>query len=508
MVFIIFITVILSFLGNFWISNKHFMAYDAFIRENSFQDTLQLVNSAISENRNALAKEAHLLGQLPILNAVVNTKDAETIRDSIQSFHRDLNISIIEILDNNMLFITNIEGSHSLLEQNSYQNILSGDSPETKRATSLIAVENGVAIIAIAPIGVPPDHSGWIMLGRRLDSDFLKSIRNNELIKLSVQDKSGKVTSSTNNSSNDATPPFFVSDSDSLLKSQNLKDEKNQLIGSLIVEFSLKESQQRITRMKKAFILYGTILLLLILFIGSVSTTYLMNPILRLSQRLSELISADALKKIEDQKFVFLPGHGELRNTAVLFIDLRSFSSLSLKLQPDDVMMILTKYQSLAISIVEKFGGHVDKFMGDGILIHFTSEIEYDIISDNAAETYAKNCFYALLELMKGFSNDNWCGPFTSELKVVFTCSVGPAIFGVVGNEVRKEFTIIGQPVNTAAKIENHAKHLNINNLVTLEAYNLAIKQGFNNSNVKVKKMHENVVGIHDQLDLVTFDLL
>ncbi len=62
---------------------------------------------------------------------------------------------------------------------------------------------------------------------------------------------------------------------------------------------------------------------------------------------------------------------------------------------------------------------------------------------------------------------------------VGITCASGEVIFGAVGDEERLEFTVIGDAVNTSAKLEKHTKVLKTRAITTRETYDLAMKQGY-----------------------------
>lgn len=145
-------------------------------------------------------------------------------------------------------------------------------------------------------------------------------------------------------------------------------------------------------------------------------------------------------------------GRAELREAAILFIDLRNFTALAERLPPADVMRLLSVYQSRMVAVVRAEGGSIDKFMGDGILASFGAT--------RASASFAADAVRTLEGLVEAAAR------MTAELKaagdppLAINASVacGRVMFGTVGDAERLEYTVIGEPVNLAAKLEKHCK--------------------------------------------------
>jgi adenylate cyclase len=136
------------------------------------------------------------------------------------------------------------------------------------------------------------------------------------------------------------------------------------------------------------------------------------------------------------------------RPVAVLFADIVGFTALCEKLAPEDVVSLLRSFHVRSCRIVFRHGGTLDKFLGDGLMATFGALSP----SANAAEA-ALHCALALQEEM-----DRWARKRQGRGAAAFTISVGvhfgPAVVGNVGAEQRLEFTVVGDTVNVANRLE------------------------------------------------------
>ncbi len=143
---------------------------------------------------------------------------------------------------------------------------------------------------------------------------------------------------------------------------------------------------------------------------------------------------------------------GENRDIAVLFVDIRGFTTMSEALEPEQVVEILNRYLNLTTQAIFKNKGTLDKFVGDATMAVFNSPFEledYEFKAVCAAMDIVAGGQALEAELMKEFGRSVGFG-------VGVNC--GPAVVGNVGCEFRMDFTAIGDTVNTAARLEANAK--------------------------------------------------
>jgi adenylate cyclase len=135
---------------------------------------------------------------------------------------------------------------------------------------------------------------------------------------------------------------------------------------------------------------------------------------------------------------------GELRPCAVLFVDLVGSTGLAARRPPDEVVALLNRFFGLVVEVVQAHGGWVNKFEGDAALCVFGAPEQQP---DAAGRALA--AARALRGRLRGE---------LSELQAGIGVSAGPAVAGNVGAAERFEYTVIGDPVNEAARLTELAK--------------------------------------------------
>jgi adenylate cyclase len=135
-----------------------------------------------------------------------------------------------------------------------------------------------------------------------------------------------------------------------------------------------------------------------------------------------------------------------------MFTDLRGFTKASATLSAADLIALIGDYQNVVLPVVRAHGGNIDKFMGDGILASFGAV--------NASSSYAADalrCIGAILATSNAWANDRAQRGLPA-LGIGIGVAHGSLVFGIIGVERRLEYTVIGETVNLAAKLEKHNK--------------------------------------------------
>jgi len=151
---------------------------------------------------------------------------------------------------------------------------------------------------------------------------------------------------------------------------------------------------------------------------------------------------------------------GELRNVCVMFLDIRNFSSYAAGERPEAVMAYLNTLFDFMIDIVNEHQGIVNKFLGDGFMAVFGAPVED-----------AERCAHAVgasLEILERLDRLNAAGKIRPT-RVGIGLHMGEAVTGNVGSADRKEYTIIGDVVNLASRLEQATKEFQARLLISEE---------------------------------------
>jgi adenylate cyclase len=132
---------------------------------------------------------------------------------------------------------------------------------------------------------------------------------------------------------------------------------------------------------------------------------------------------------------------GEEVEVTMMFIDIRGFTSFAERLSARQVVATLNRLFELIVPIIQAHGGHVDKYVGDGLLAIYGAPQRRDDHADQALAASVEIATTVELE-------------FKDELAIGIGLNSGPVVAGNVGGGGRLEFTVIGDAVNVAARVE------------------------------------------------------
>jgi len=145
-----------------------------------------------------------------------------------------------------------------------------------------------------------------------------------------------------------------------------------------------------------------------------------------------------------------------------MFMDIRNFTKRSATMPPEASVDFLNEIFAFSVEEVEKVGGIVNKFLGDGFMAVFGTPIPLP----NPGEAAVASAL-GILERLTVF-NASRSG---EKVELGFGINSGPLISGVVGTSQRREFTVIGDTVNMASRIEGLNKELGSSLLVSESVY-------------------------------------
>ncbi len=155
--------------------------------------------------------------------------------------------------------------------------------------------------------------------------------------------------------------------------------------------------------------------------------------------------------------------HGGEHYVAVLFADIRGFTTISEGKLPYDVVFLLNRYFRATGQAVEAAGGRLDKFIGDGVMAIFGLNQEPQQACRQALDA-ARRMALALDDLNEAMSGD-----LDAPLRIGIGIHAGPAIVGEMGYARAAQITAIGDTVNTASRLESMTKEFGVELVVSQE---------------------------------------
>lgn len=185
----------------------------------------------------------------------------------------------------------------------------------------------------------------------------------------------------------------------------------------------------------------------------------------QIKNAMGKYLSQDVMKNVvKDIENLGLGGKRAV--VTVLFSDIRGFTSMSENMPADEVSKILNEYFAQMEPIIRKYNGVINKFIGDAIMVIFGEPIQ-DI-------NHPKNAVKCAYEMLKKVSylREKWLEQGRPRFEIGVGINTGEVFIGNIGTENRMEYTVIGDSVNLASRIEGYNKVYKTNLLVSSTTYN------------------------------------
>lgn len=158
---------------------------------------------------------------------------------------------------------------------------------------------------------------------------------------------------------------------------------------------------------------------------------------------------------------------GKKQIVTIMFADIRGFTAYSENKDPEDVIKRLNEYLSAMTDSIFRHGGTLDKYLGDGLMAFFGAPVYY--------EDHVEKAIKVAVEIQEKVEklNEKWAKDGAVPLKVATGINTGPAVVGNVGSPERMDYTLIGEDVNLASRVEALSKVFETLIVVSERSYNL-----------------------------------
>ncbi len=190
-----------------------------------------------------------------------------------------------------------------------------------------------------------------------------------------------------------------------------------------------------------------------VMFVIAVTENYIRAAIAKqnVTKTFERYVAPNVVNEILKEGTESLKLGGKTVDIAVLFVDIRGFTTMSERLSPEEVVYILNQYLSMTSACVDRYQGTLDKFIGDATMAFWGAPI-----ADDDAVYHA--CM-AALDIVKGADelSAKLKADINEEIHVGVGVNYGPAVVGNMGSERRMDYTAIGDTVNTSARLEANA---------------------------------------------------
>lgn len=204
-------------------------------------------------------------------------------------------------------------------------------------------------------------------------------------------------------------------------------------------------------------------------YAGTTAYDFLQSEIERRKTRavFSRYVSPDVVEELmKDPDSVELGGAKKI--VTIMFADIRGFTAYSENKDPVDVITRLNEYLTVMTRTIQKHGGTLDKYLGDGLMAFFGAPIYYEDHVERAVRV-AVEIQEAIKELNIEWAEKDGSPP----LLVAIGINTGPAVVGNVGSPERMDYTLIGEDVNLASRTEALTKLFETLVLVSERSYDV-----------------------------------
>ena len=194
----------------------------------------------------------------------------------------------------------------------------------------------------------------------------------------------------------------------------------------------------------------------------------------RVRRTLEKYVSKNVVRELLDQPRLYAQSlGGVLKPATILFSDIRGYSFVAARSDPQALVAQLNEYLTAMVECVFRFGGTLDKFIGDAVMAVWGNTRSDGVRND------AANAVRAALAMRQELArlNESWVSRGLSPLRIGVALNHGEVVVGNIGSPQRMEFTVIGEAVNVSWKLQELTKDLGTELIVGENVMALVIEE-------------------------------
>jgi adenylate cyclase len=438
---------------------------------------------AVNQRNADLARGAEALSfDAGLRQLLVSTTDRATLRSALDSARRRVGADLVALLS--LAGTTLAESRDGPPGDEVYLSVQrAADAAESARATNYGFIDGTLYSITVVPLRAP-DIIAWIAIGFPLHQAFVDELKATADVEITLQHGSTTLAST------------ITQPAEYLAVTRDLPSSGGDS-ARLVLQYSLDEKLGPTRRLERVLVGVGGGSLALAALIALWAARNVSRPVrllaehtkiigggnysqrieLRREDELGRLATAfnamstglaerDRVRDLLDKNVspevaaqLMRDGAtlgGEEREVTILFADIRDFTPLSEKLSPHDVLTVLNRYLDRMSAEIELQGGVIDKYIGDAIMALFGAPVRQDDAADRALAA-ALAMTAALAQLNREFAAE--ATPLAMSLPNALGIGIGlntaRVIAGNLGSVRRLNYSVIGDGVNVAARIES-----------------------------------------------------
>ena len=224
---------------------------------------------------------------------------------------------------------------------------------------------------------------------------------------------------------------------------------------------------------------------------------------LQIKKQFEHYLSPDMVKQLQNNPSLLKLG-GETRTLTFLFSDIRGFTPISekYKTNPQGLTVVINKFLTPMTNIIMKNGGTIDKYMGDCIMAFWNAPIDAPNHKEMAIDSALE-----MIDKLKELNDSNAFGD-GNKLNIGIGINSGEAVVGNMGSEQRFDYSVLGDAVNLASRLEGISKNYDATLVVGEDTYNsISSKYNFqklDDVQVKGKSNKVSIYTVRESNDSIT----